>query len=230
MPEKNYGKRLCLLCEKEFEARHPAHVTCSADCARERRLILRRESDKRGRAKRKKYLLDLLAELDTAYSELEWANCQLEEEYKVHCKAIQIMAITHAKKVAEIELELKQASEERDAYRAAAEKQVARPEKPQPPQPVEKVAASACLPPLMECERMRLKAVQLPCGEHECCHKPSRCPRLGAIPDADIVLEPGEKLCKQCRQPFMPKSPAQKYCSKKCQEDAAKAKIYQLKK
>lgn len=208
MPEKNYGKRLCLLCEKEFEARHPAHVTCSADCARERRLILRRESDKRGRAKRKKYLLDLLAELDTAYSELEWANCQLEEEYKVHCKAIQIMAITHAKKVAEIELELKQAREERDACRTAAEKQDARPKEVSG----QKAPESAQLT-LQECPRMHLRAMLLPCGQREECFTPL-CEKLGGAPQSKPVL--GERICPVCKKPFMPKSAAQKYCNNDC--------------
>lgn len=230
MSDLKYGNRKCLQCGTEFEAKRPSQITCSVECALERRRGQKRETNAKYRIKRKKYLLNLLAELDTAYSEMEWLNCWCEEERKTHCKTIKALAISYSGTVEALKEELKQAREERDAYRAAAEKQVARPEKPQPPQPVEKVAASAGLPPLMECERMRLKAVQLPCGEHECCHKPTRCPRLGANPDADIVLEPGEKRCKQCGQPFMPKSPAQKYCSKKCQEDAAKAKIYQLKK
>lgn len=208
MPEKNYGKRLCLLCEKEFEARHPAHVTCSAACARERRLILRRESDKRGRAKRKKYLLDLLAELDTAYSEMEWANCRCEQNYKALHHAIEGLTVKHACEVEKIKAELKQAREERDACRTAVEKQDARPKEVSG----QKAPESAQLT-LQECPRMHLRATLLPCGQREECFTPL-CEKLGGTPQSKPVL--GERICPVCKKPFMPKSAAQKYCNNDC--------------
>ncbi len=74
MPERAYGKRKCLQCGQTFEASHPAHITCSAKCAAERRRGQKRQTGARTRAKRKKYLLDLLASLNEAWAEREWLN------------------------------------------------------------------------------------------------------------------------------------------------------------
>ena len=221
MPEHKYGKRVCLQCGKEFEALRPAHITCSAECARERRRGMQRVWDARSQAKRKKYLLDLLAELDAAYSEMEWLNCRCESVLSKSAKREGVLD--------ELMAELRHAREMQETSCAVAEKPKAASGPDAASQPVEKVAARAGLPPLQECSRMRLKAVNLPCGEHECCHKPTRCVRLGGDPDAAIMLEPGEKICKQCKAVFTPNSPAQKYCTKKCQETALKEKIYRRK-
>ena len=70
MPERAYGKRKCLQCGQTFEASHPAHITCSAKCAAERRRGQKRQTGARTRAKRKKYLLDLLTSLNEAWTEL----------------------------------------------------------------------------------------------------------------------------------------------------------------
>ena len=66
------------------------------------------------------------------------------------------------------------------------------------------------------CKRMELRAPHLPCGEREEC---KGCERI-----RPLVLEPGDKVCARCKQVFTPKAPAQKYCSKSCQEEAARAK------
>lgn len=221
MPEHKYGKRVCLQCGKEFEALRPWQVTCGAKCAGERCHALKLKSNARGYARRKKYLLDLLAELDAAYSEMEWLNCR--------CESVLSKSARREGIVDELMAELRQARETQEASCAVAEKPKVAPGPDAASQPVEKVAARAGLPPLQECPRMRLKAVSLPCGEHEYCHKPTRCARLGGDPDASIVLEPGEKICKRCGTVFTPNSPAQKYCTKKCQETALKEKIYRRK-
>lgn len=229
MPEHKYGKRVCLQCGKEFEALRPAHITCSAECARERRRGMQRVWDARSQAKRKKYLLDLLAELDAAYSEMEWLNCRHEDEHLQWMRDFKTLGQEVGRHL-ELESELERVRGELNDLRAAVEKPKVAPRPDAVPQPVEKVAARAGLPPLQECPRMRLKAVNLPCGEHETCHKPTPCARLGGDPDAAIVLEPGERICKQCKAVFTPNSPAQKYCTKKCQEANLKAKVYGRKK
>lgn len=209
MPEHNYGKRLCLQCGKEFEARHPSHITCSPECSIARRFIQKRQREARYRDRRKKYLLDLLAERDTAYSDLEWLNCHLEEGYKAHSKALRALAITHANNVAEIEAELKKVREERDAYRAAAEKRGAKPETTAAPKPPD------LLPALKDCPRMHLRATTLPCGEREECYTPL-CERLGGVTASGPA--PGKRICPVCKKPFTPKSPPQKFCSAECRK------------
>lgn len=219
MPEHNYGKRVCLQCGKEFEALRPAHITCSESCARERRRGQKRVGDIHYRARRKKYLLDLLEELDTAHAEVEWLNCRCELllDWSSRCE------LAYDKLIAE-RCELA-------ARRAPGESPEAETPKPLPrpravPQPVEEVAARAGLPELQECPRMRLKAVTLPCGERELCHKPTRCARLGADPDAAIVLEPDERICKQCKAVFTYTFPNQQYCTKECQKAASQKRFF----
>lgn len=229
MPEHKYGKRVCLQCGKEFEALRPAHITCSAECARERRHGMQRVWNARSQAKRKKYLLDLLAERDAAYSDMEWLNCAHELMLGAWgtMSGVEFDVLKHEFWRIRKELAATRAAAENSQPEKSATASAPRPNVP--PQSVEKVAARAGLPPLQECPRMRLKAVNLPCGEHEPCHKPTRCARLGGDPAAAIVLEPGEKICKRCKAVFTPNSPAQKYCTKKCQEAALKEKIYRRK-
>jgi len=66
------------------------------------------------------------------------------------------------------------------------------------------------------CKRMNLRARHLPCGEREECQG---CERI-----RPLVLDPGDKVCAKCKQVFTPKAPAQNYCSKSCQVEAARVK------
>lgn len=231
MPEHKYGKRVCLQCGKEFEALRPAHITCSAECARERRRAQQRIWDARSQAKRKQHLHDLTVDLEAAYADMEWLNCAHESMLAAWgtMSGVEFDVLKHEFWRIRKELTAARAAAEKAEEKKPASATAVAPPADVAPQPVEKIAARAGLPPLQECPRMRLKAVNLPCGEHEPCHKPTPCARLGGDPDAAIVLEPGEKICKQCKAVFTPNSPAQKYCTKKCQETALKEKMYRRK-
>lgn len=216
MPEQKYGKRMCLQCGQTFEASYPAQVSCSAKCAAERRRGQKRQTGARTRARRKKYLLDLLASLDEAWAELEWLNCRYEAQSGRLDKLAMVMTAAHALEIQKLKAEL-------EAMRQA-------PAEPAPAE--EKASASVATAPAPStavnidtsdwdfCKRMSLRARRLPCGEREECEG---CERITGTP---LVLEPGDKLCKQCKRPFTPKASAQKYCSKQCQNEAAKAKVY----
>lgn len=69
------------------------------------------------------------------------------------------------------------------------------------------------------CPRMKVKALRLPCGEREECEG---CERITKRPP---VLESGDKICPACGGVFTPKLPVQKYCSKGCRQEAARAKL-----
>lgn len=105
--------------------------------------------------------------------------------------------------------------EERDLARE--ELQAARQSPPErsAPEPVEKMAARAGLPPLLECARLRLKAARLPCGDYPQCRKPTPCARL----DDSEALNPEDKVCPVCKQVFRPNLPWRKYCSGRCQNN-----------
>ena len=213
MPEQQYGKRTCLQCGHEFDASYPAQLTCSEKCALERRREQGRQSDALSRARNK----NLLTSLDEAWAELEWLNCRYEARRGETGALMIAMCAAHALEIQKLKAEL-------DALRLASvqpapaeEKAPASPAKA----PAPSAAASIDTSDWDFCERMSLRARRLPCGEREECQG---CERITT--DSPVVLEPGEKLCKQCKKPFTPKAPAQKYCSKSCQEDAAKAKIY----
>ena len=216
MPERAYGKRKCLQCGQTFEASHPAHITCSAKCAAERRRGQKRQTCARTRAKRKKYLLDLLASLNEAWAELEWLNCRYEAQGGRFEKLAMAMCAAHA-------LETKRLKAELEAIRQAAAEPAPAEEKASVSTvtaPAPSAAANVDTSDWDFCPRMSLRARRLPCGERGECQG---CERITGTP---LVLEPGDKLCKQCKRPFTPKASAQKYCSKQCQAEAAKAKVY----
>ncbi len=218
MPERAYGKRKCLQCGQTFEASHPAHITCSAKCAAERRRGQKRQTGARTRARRKKYLLDLLTSLDEAWAELEWLNCRYEARRRETEALAMAMCAAHA-------LETKKLKAELEVMRQASA---------EPAPAEEKAPASAVTGPAPStavnidtsdwdfCRRMNLRARRLPCGERGECQG---CERITGT-KSPLVLEPGDKLCKQCKRPFTPKASAQKYCSKQCQTEATKAKVY----
>lgn len=236
MPEQKYGKRMCLQCGQTFEATHPAHITCSAQCASERRHMQRRQSAALARSRRKKRLLDLLASLDEAWADVEWINCRYEARRKELEALLMATCAAHALEMKKLEDQLAEARKELAAVQNAVGDAQTQPDAeigekrppaaPVAPVPAEKTGAAGAEkpkdiapPPVMqECTRMRLRATTLPCGERGECEG---CERL-----RPLVLEPGDKLCAKCKRPFTPKAPAQKYCSKQCQEDAARAKLW----
>lgn len=204
MLQISYGQRSCLVCGDPFEALYANQVTCSDLCRGKRRVNLKRISDAGCRARRKERLAGLVnrvAELETEVERLKGAGAEL-----AHVRA----ELDKAKQ------ELARVMGERDEALVALH--VARQSGPvkSAPESVETVAAQAGLPPLQECARFQLKAVHLPCGEHDQCHKPTPCARLGA----DVVMEPGDRICPACKQIFTPNHPRRKYCSKQCQEGA----------
>ncbi len=72
-----------------------------------------------------------------------------------------------------------------------------------------KLAKDIELPPMEECQRLRLKAIHLPCGTQYQCFSPTLCERL----------PPGmekSRTCAQCGESFVPKAPHQKFCSEEC--------------
>ncbi len=208
MPEQQYGKRICLQCGQVFEAGYPAQLTCSKKCALERRREQGRQSDALSRARNK----NLLTALDEVWAELEWLNCRYEARRGETGALMMAMCAAHA-------LEMKKLKAELDALRPASA---------EPAPAEEKAPASAAKAPAPSaaahidtsdwdfCKRMNLRARRLPCGEREECQG---CERI-----RPLVLEPGDKVCAKCKQVFTPKAPAQKYCSKSCQVEAARVK------
>lgn len=201
---KNYGQRACLVCKTVFEATYPGQVCCSDSCKKTRERVLHRERDVRGRLRRKKELEALkarVAELECLRDELDRARLELASR----------------------KAELAESREELETLRRGSlprkeEKNLRRTVE----YPTKPAAPAVDTSNWDYCKHMQLRAPKLPCGEREECQ---RCERT-----RPLVLEPGDKVCAKCKQVFTPKAPAQKYCSKSCQEDAARAKIYGRKK
>ena len=214
---ETYGKRTCLQCGEEFEAGYPAQLTCSKKCALERR----REQDRRSDALAKARNKNLLTALDETWAELEWLNCRYEARRGEPGALMMAMCAAHAMEMKKLKAELTAAHDELSAMRMAS-LQAKEPLKRTVEYPTKRPAPVVDTNEWDYCEHLRLRAPKLPCGEREEC---KRCKRT-----RPLVLEPGDKVCAKCKQAFTPKSPTQKYCSKKCQEDAARAKIYGRKK
>lgn len=194
-----------------FEAGYPAQLTCSKECALERRREQGRQSNALARARNKK----LLASLDEAWVELEWLNCRYEARRGEMGALLMAMCAAHALEIQKLKAEL-------DVLRASAEPAPAEEKAPTSAAkaPAPSAAASIDTSDWDFCERMSLRARRLPCGERGECQG---CERITGT-NSPLVLEPGDKLCKQCKKPFTPKAPAQKYCSKSCQEEATRVK------
>ena len=214
---ETYGKRTCLQCGQEFEAGYPAQLTCSKKCALERRREQGRQSDALSRAMNK----NLLTSLDEAWAELEWLNCRYEARRGETGALMMAMCAAHALEMKKLKAELDAAQDELSAMRMASH-QVKEPLKRTVEYPTKPAAPAVDTSNWDYCKRMELRAPKLPCGERDEC---KNCERIHPL-----VLEPGDKVCAKCKQVFTPKAPAQKYCSKSCQEDAARAKIYGRKK
>ena len=205
----DYGERRCPVCKTLFEAAYPGQVCCSDTCKKTRRLVLRRESDALYRLRRKGELETLrarVAELEAEVSRLreterggEALTAELER-LRTELERVQI-------ELASRKAELVEAQEELEALRGTREKITVKPASQAP-----HVDTSNW----DYCKRMELRAPHLPCGEREEC---KGCERI-----RPLVLEPGDKVCARCKQVFTPKAPAQKYCSKSCQVEAARVK------
>lgn len=208
MLQATYGQRACLACGNHFEALYAGQVTCSDVCQGKRRRELRSASDMACRLRRKARFEALKSRVAELEAELARVNVELE---KVRQELVHVMG-------------------ERDEALAAL--QAARQCRPvkSVPESVEKIATQAGLPPLQECSRLKLKAVHLPCGEHDQCRKPTPCARLDGGQDSGVVMESGDKICPACKQAFTPNHPLRKYCSKQCLENATRARMYGKKK
>ncbi len=205
----DHGERRCPVCKTLFEAAYPGQVCCSDTCKKTRRLVLRREKDALYRLRRKGELEALrarVAELEAEVSRLRDMGTVSEkltaEVERLHDELMRARLELVSRKA-----ELVEAQEELEALRGTREKITVKPASQAP-----HVDTSNW----DYCKRMELRAPHLPCGEREEC---KGCERI-----RPLVLEPGDKVCARCKQVFTPKAPAQKYCSKSCQEEAARAK------
>ena len=211
----DYGERRCPVCKTLFEAAYPGQVCCSDTCKKTRRLVLRREKDALYRLRRKGELEALrarVAELEAEVSRLRDMGT-VSEKLTAEVERLHDELIGARLELVSRQAELDAAREELEALRGTREKITVKPASQAP-----HVDTSNW----DYCKRMELRAPHLPCGEREEC---KGCERI-----RPLVLEPGDKVCAKCKQVFTPKAPAQKYCSKSCQEDAARAKIYGRKK
>lgn len=184
--ERVYGTRKCLQCGNEFDAGFPAQIVCSTSCMKIRRRDQKRASSARGRARRKKYLLDLLAEMDQMRKEIASLKEQLAEASKQTPLQYEVCSPTKGSTNSSL---------------------------PDKGCEIEKIR-----PYMKECKRMHLRAMNLPCGLREECYTPL-CDQLR------IEVQAGERLCRNCKKPFSPKSQTQSFCSSDCRSAfAAKAR------
>lgn len=208
----DYGERRCPVCKTLFEAAYPGQVCCSGTCKKTRRLVLRRENDALHRLRRKGELESLRARV----AELEAEVSRLREAEQDGEKLTEELELLHAE-LEHTQMELSRRKAELEAAREELE--ILRGTR-------EKVAVKAVPPaPWVDidgwdfCPRMKLRAKRLPCGEREEC---KGCERITKRPS---VLESGDKICPACGGVFTPKLPVQKYCSKGCRQEAARAKL-----
>ena len=206
---KDYGERKCPVCKAAFEAAYPGQVCCSDTCKRTRELALRRENDALYRLHRKEELKALkarVAELEVEVSRLSEAGND-NEKLTADLERLRDELGRARLELASRKAELDAAREELENLRGTREKVAVKPASQAP-----HVDTSNW----DYCKRMELRAPHLPCGEREEC---KGCERI-----RPLVLEPGDKVCVKCKQIFTPKAPAQKYCSKRCQEEATRVK------
>lgn len=187
MAETEYGKSNCLFCHAEFDKQYAGHVACTAECRQKRKKQKKAESAKRSRAKRKAYLLDLLADFAALQDNLDWLNCYAEDRNAEHKKAMSAL-VMHMTRTHELELQayeadlqkaraelaaLKDKQPEAQEAEQAAPKPVEKPREAQPakPSPVDKLARQIGKK-LHECKRLNLVATELGCGVHLQCFEP----------------------------------------------------------
>lgn len=182
-----YLERRCEVCKTPFAPAHPWTVTYSKDCWTVRRKKQKSDSGNRVRAKRKAYLLDLLADFADLQDNLDWLNCYAEARNAEHEKAmsdlVMHMTNTHEIAIQLVQADLQKARAELAALKEkqpaaqeakqAAPKPVEKPKEAQPekPMPVDKLAKQIGKK-LHECKWLNLKATDLGCGVHLQCFEP----------------------------------------------------------
>ena len=182
-----YLERRCEVCKTPFAPAYPWTVTCSKDCWNVRRKKQKCDSGNRARAKRKAYLLDLLADFAVLQENIDWLNCYAETRNAEHKKVMSDL-VMHMTNTHELELQAYEADLQKVRAELAAlkEKQPAAQEATQTePKPVEKPKEAQPAKPfpvdkqarqigkkLHECKRLNLVATELGCGVHLQCFEP----------------------------------------------------------
>ena len=171
----DYGKRVCLECGKEYEATYPAQVTCAKECHKARR----RRLDAIWQRTARKSLWEKNRELKEKVA-------ALEEKVTLGVQLLQ----ERNGRIAELEKRLEDtqialmAAEERIKALNAAEEQRPVQEQTEPSdkdmEAAKKAVKAGFKPEMQFCERMIVKAINLPCGKHEVCFNKPRCKRVPA--------------------------------------------------
>lgn len=164
----DYGKRICLECGKEFNATYLQQITCSPECLAKRKAKLRIIRDQRRYQCHKERLATLIAENNKLLSDNEALR---------HDLLLAREEATHAREELAKALEAVSAAQAATKEPEAADMEAAR-----------NAIKTGFKPQMQFCERMGVKAINLPCGKREECFNKPRCRRVpaGATNPVDI--------------------------------------------
>jgi len=222
----NYGNRECLSCGEVFTAIHPAQVTCSAKCRVVRKRACKRLSSAKARKRHKAYVAALVQQVKDLGQEVSRLNAELAAQRDASSNQEASIRVKELESLVEsLRSQLDKALEkEAEAKAELARIKAVQGQDPTPTATSKKTdtkqVPQVAPMPLQKCQRMSLRATNLPCGERdECFHPP-----CDSLPCSGI-REPGDLICPTCKQVFTPSHHRQKYCSKQCLTEAMKAKV-----
>lgn len=159
----DWGKRVCIICKKEFEPRYPAHIACSPECAKERKRALKKASNIRYRAKTREMLAECIAGRETI--------ARLEKEIFTLRQELDLLKLARDENIKLANHILTLEAENGRLARLVKEQQTSSGEKIKSSEVEDFLKTHK----LQECKRLRLKALKLPCGQKAQCWNDTPC-------------------------------------------------------
>ncbi|MBQ9407414.1 MAG: hypothetical protein IJU37_11850 [Desulfovibrio sp.] len=184
---KNYGERKCLTCGKTFVAKKYYEIVCSQECKIKRHRALSNAWQKEHPGPTKTAYKTLQKEIEV----LKKGNKSLQDESDKYY----VQLLEAKKTIAKLQNNLNKANQEIETYKTNLAKVNEKLEKAQKDL-ASKIAT--ILPKnlddlngikILECKRMHLKAMNLPCGTRKECFTPTRCEKC-----PEDAVEPKEEV------------------------------------
>lgn len=182
-----YGTRKCIICGKEFEAQYLQHITCSPGCKNRRENYIKGESAKRVKARNLALIEGLKSQNEGLKQKVSELMARLtEKKPEMQSAPVDDGALNELKgQVEKLKAENAELLAQNEAFflaKKALEKEVG--------QLKNELALKKHddeLPKAQWCERLKLKALNLPCGARRQCFEPVPCDRAPAKKGADYV-------------------------------------------
>lgn len=182
-----YGTRKCIVCGKDFEAQYPQQITCSPECKNRRKNYIKGESVKRVKARNLALIEGLKSQNEGLKEKVDELLARLaEKKPEKQVPPVDDAALNQMKgQIEKLKAENAELLSQNESFFLA--KKALEREVEQLKNELALKKHDDELPKAQWCERLKLKALNLPCGARRQCFEPIPCDRAPAKKGADYV-------------------------------------------